>query len=210
MWGGHHPERGGLLALFRETPPVPTSGATTPFEERLVRFCARAGLSISSDVAAEAAQAIVSYSNRITVRDREAVATVRAARELGPVGLVTNYDHPSNIYHLLEREGLREHFDVVIISGEIGVWKPDPSILRAALDRLGIGPGEAVYVGDSDVDIQAAHAAGMRSILIRRQGGPSDPLRDPHAEEAEIRPTAVIQRLGELPQALTRIGLPER
>ncbi|MFC1526708.1 HAD family hydrolase [Candidatus Latescibacterota bacterium] len=194
--------------VLRETPPVATCGSATPFDDRLARVCAKAGLSISLTRAAQLADAICSYSNRVTVSDREAVATLRHVRSYGPVGLVTNYDHPPNIHHLLEREGLRELFDVVIISGEIGVWKPDPSILHAALDQLEMGTEAAVYVGDSDVDIQAADAAGMRSILIRRQGGPSDPLRDPRPEVDEVRPTAVIQSLGELPQALARLHLP--
>ena len=189
-------------AVLRDTPPLAASGPTTPFEDRIIRVCATAGLSITSSLAAQLASAVCGCSNRVVGLDLEAVSAVTAARRFGPVGLVTNYDHPPNIHYLLDRERLRDYFSVVVISGEIGVWKPDPGILHAALDYLSVHPEEAVYVGDSDVDIQAANAAGMHSILIRRQGGPSDPLLDPYAEESQARPTSVIEKLSELHEAL--------
>jgi putative hydrolase of the HAD superfamily len=49
---------------------------------------------------------------------------------------------------LLEAVGLREHFDFVIDSALVGVEKPDPRIFRMGLERLGVAPEEAVYVGD--------------------------------------------------------------
>ena len=189
-------------AVLRDTPPVAATGPTTPFEDRIGRICAAAGVSITSSRAAELAGAVCSCSNSVVRLDPEAAETITAARRLGPVGLVTNYDHPPNIHHLLDRERLRGFFSVVVISGEIGVWKPDPAILHTALDCLLVRPEEAVYVGDSDVDIQAATAAGTYSVLIRRKAGPSDPLRDPHAEESQVRPTSVIQDLSDLPAAL--------
>ena len=90
---------------------------------------------------------------------------------------------------------VRECFDVVIVSAEAGLWKPDPRILLAAADELTVEPRESVYVGDSDVDIQAAGAAGMRSILIRRTDGPSDPLRGrPDPDAGATQPDLVIAR----------------
>lgn len=44
--------------------------------------------------------------------------------------------------------------------------KPDPALVRLALSRLGVGHGEAVYVGDSDVDAATARNAGMACILV--------------------------------------------
>lgn len=55
-----------------------------------------------------------------------------------------------------------ERFDVVIASAEIGVRKPAAEPLLAALDRLGVSPGERVlFVGDNESDEQAARSAGV-------------------------------------------------
>jgi putative hydrolase of the HAD superfamily len=55
----------------------------------------------------------------------------------------------------------------VLDSALVGVEKPDPAIFRAALDALGVAPGEALYVGDLyDVDVVGARAAGMEAVLL--------------------------------------------
>lgn len=66
--------------------------------------------------------------------------------------------------------------DAVIISEEIGVRKPDPAMLRAAMDALGCTDvREAVMIGDSlSADIAAAVRAGMDSVFYDRKGTGSD------------------------------------
>ena len=69
----------------------------------------------------------------------------------------------------LVASGLERFFDEVLISGEEGIGKPDPAILRRACDRLGVETWEAIYVGNSRMrDIAAARAAGMQSVLVQR------------------------------------------
>lgn len=69
----------------------------------------------------------------------------------------------------LVASGLAGHFDEVLISGEEGIGKPDPAILRRACERLGVEPHEAVHVGNSRVrDVAAARAAGIASVLVQR------------------------------------------
>ena len=84
---------------------------------------------------------------------------------------VTNYDHPPEIYQFLAATGLEERLRLVIISGEIGVWKPNPQILNAALGATCIKPDEALYVGDFREDVEAALAAGVGPVLVARQDG---------------------------------------
>ncbi len=191
-----------LLECLSEIPSVAVSGPATPFEDRLLRVFAREGLSLTLSQLGEMAHEIQDYSNRILVLDPEAIQTLKAMRQFGPVGLVSNYDHPPNVHLLIERDGLGDSFDVVIISGEIGIWKPDPGILLAALEPMGItDPACVVYVGDSAVDVEAARAAKMPSVLIRREGGPSDPLRE-QQEEISIEADMVISRLSQLVEIL--------
>ena len=67
----------------------------------------------------------------------------------------------------LRAAGLREYFELVVDSHLVGVEKPDPRIFQVALDRLGVSPAEAIYVGDIyEVDAVGARRAGMESILL--------------------------------------------
>src|SRR5262249_21296385 len=71
---------------------------------------------------------------------------------------------------LIEME-VAPFFAFMVISGKEGVEKPDPAIFRLALDRSGVVPEEAVYVGDHpQVDIEAASELGMTGGLIDRAG----------------------------------------
>jgi len=81
------------------------------------------------------------------------------------LGVVSNSD--GRVEEALAAAGLRDCFEVVLDSALVGVEKPDPAIFRAALDALGVAPGEALYVGDLyDVDVAGARAAGMEAVLL--------------------------------------------
>jgi putative hydrolase of the HAD superfamily len=74
--------------------------------------------------------------------------------------------------------GLAEaDFDVVVISGDVGIAKPKPAMFRHALDRLGVAAADAVMVGDSlERDVRGAEAAGVRGIWLNRDGArPPEP-----------------------------------
>ncbi len=59
----------------------------------------------------------------------------------------------------------------IFISDNVGVAKPNPKLYRRALDRAGIAPGEALYVGDHPInDVDAAKEAGMVTVWNRREG----------------------------------------
>ncbi|HEX2203544.1 MAG TPA: HAD-IA family hydrolase [Longimicrobium sp.] len=81
------------------------------------------------------------------------------------LGVVSNAD--GRVEALLVELGLRPHFEVVVDSGDVGVEKPDPRIFRLALERMGVEPHEAAYVGDVyEIDVVGARAAGLRPFLI--------------------------------------------
>lgn len=59
----------------------------------------------------------------------------------------------------------------IFISDHVGVAKPNPKLYRRALDRAGIAPGAAMYVGDHPInDVDAAKEAGMVTVWNRREG----------------------------------------
>jgi putative hydrolase of the HAD superfamily len=58
-------------------------------------------------------------------------------------------------------------FDEMVISAEVGVAKPDSRIYRVALDRLGVLPGEVVFVDDFIENIESARALGLKTVHFK-------------------------------------------
>ena len=92
---------------------------------------------------------------------------------------------------------LAPYFDHIVISGEFGDGKPAESIFRHALSLLGVGPEDAVMVGDKlTTDILGANRTGIDSIWINRHG---------LERSDEIEPAHEIRSLRELPPLLERL-----
>lgn len=85
---------------------------------------------------------------------------VRRVRDAGMrTGLLSNswgFDYP--------RDGWAELFDDVVISGEVGMRKPDPRIYRHAATRLGVDPEACVFVDDLRPNVLAAVRVGMVGV----------------------------------------------
>ena len=67
---------------------------------------------------------------------------------------------------LLDKANLLHYFDVVVAGDEVTNGKPNPEIFLRTAERLNIRPDGCVVFEDSPAGIQAAHAAGMRPILV--------------------------------------------
>ena len=66
----------------------------------------------------------------------------------------------------LERERMLSHFDLIVGGEDVERYKPAPDGLVKALDGLGVRPDDAVYLGDSVPDAQAAEAASVPFIAV--------------------------------------------
>ena len=109
------------------------------------------------------------------------------------LALVTN-GVPDLQHEKIQGANLAQYFDAVIISGEVGVGKPDPRIFALALEELSACPAKAVMVGDSLArDINGAQRAGLKGIWVNRSG---DDCGD------EVTPDAQIANLSELRDVL--------
>ena len=92
------------------------------------------------------------------------------------------------------RAGIRPCFDVVLVSGELGIHKPDPRIFRLALRRLGIRAENAAFVGDHLInDIGGAQNAGIPGIWANFYS---------NRNESRVRPAAEIRSAPELEKLL--------
>lgn len=73
----------------------------------------------------------------------------------------------------LREAGLMNFFEVIITGGDVARRKPDPEGLLKCLAALAVEPDEAVYVGDTPIDIRASRAAGMASVAVLSGAGDS-------------------------------------
>ncbi len=105
-----------------------------------------------------------------SVEREGATATLRALRDHGVKrGLITNGQPTQRVK--VEAMGLTSLLEVMVISEEVGIKKPDPRIFRMALDRLGVDASEAVFVGDNlELDIAGARGVGMRALWLNPDG----------------------------------------
>jgi putative hydrolase of the HAD superfamily len=71
--------------------------------------------------------------------------------------------------------GIHHLFDDVVCSAEVGMAKPEAGIYALAAERLGLHPGECVFVDDLDTNVEAARQVGMQAVLFRVDRG--DDLR---------------------------------
>ncbi|HET7293538.1 MAG TPA: YjjG family noncanonical pyrimidine nucleotidase [Vicinamibacteria bacterium] len=116
--------------------------------------------------------------------------TLRALLGRFRLGVVTN--GLTRIQHgRIRKAGLHRFFDTVVTSQACGVAKPDPRILTIALEALGVGPRDAVYVGDDPaVDQQAALAAGLAFVWVDRGRPLPRGVRAPRRRVTHLREVA--------------------
>lgn len=87
------------------------------------------------------------------------------------LGIISNSASEAAVRGYLQAAGIAGLFAGITSSGTEGVRKPDPEIFRRALARMGLAPGEALYVGDlRHTDVDGARAVGMRAVWLHRDG----------------------------------------
>ena len=95
---------------------------------------------------------------------------------------VASSSFPEIIELILQRTGLRKHFQVVVSSQEAGKSKPEPDVFLLAAKQLGINPQDCMVIEDSANGIKAAKAAGMRCIAFEGPG--ANPANQKQADAA--------------------------
>ena len=97
----------------------------------------------------------------------------------------------------LKQTGIASRFESVVISGDLGVYKPDPGIFERSLQELGVLAGEAVYIGDHlEGDALGAKNVGMCAIWLAREGC----VRD----SADV-PVPIIESLAQVKDVLNTL-----
>lgn len=98
--------------------------------------------------------------------DKALVATIRKLRRSHMTAIISNATDALRLT-LSERLKIDDAFDLIVISAEEKVMKPDALIFQRTLERLGCEPSEAVFIDDFAHNIEAAKALGMKTIHYR-------------------------------------------
>jgi HAD superfamily hydrolase (TIGR01509 family) len=199
--------------FFSRAAPSDCNDELTVFERRVARLMAEMELEPKPDTVRQTAAAALGAWLEHVSPDPEAEPVLKRLAAGGhPLAVVSNFDHPPAVTRALEEASLLSCFDHVIVSGAVGVAKPEPRIFELALARTGEVPHHAVHVGDSRDDLLGAERAGLRCVLLRRPGD-TDPAEhvDYDAESPgqataraapRLEPAARIKSLRNLPDLL--------
>jgi putative hydrolase of the HAD superfamily len=86
------------------------------------------------------------------------------------LGVISN-GNPRQQNNKLEKLGIHHYFQVVVISGELGIAKPEPGIFTAACRNAGRKEKECVFIGDDlEADVQGSARAGLHPLWLDREG----------------------------------------
>jgi putative hydrolase of the HAD superfamily len=157
-----------LETLFNAPEPGYTEPGMTLFMRRVKALGRMLGVDIPSHEIRPLVDSVIRVWHDGMYLDADAERVLTTLRRRYKVGLVTNWEHTPRIYELLSELGILDLFDVVVVSDECGAAKPDPRIFHEALSRTGVSPGEAVYVGDMEVDVEGSINAGIHPVLVER------------------------------------------
>lgn len=121
-------------------------------------------------------------------------ALIRLQRQGRTLGIVSS-KHGQRLAAILEYHGLRAPFAVIVGGERVARPKPDPAPLHVALGELGCRPEQALYVGDSVVDAEAAQRAGVSFVAVASGVTPAAAF-DPFPSWARL------EHFGALPELL--------
>lgn len=170
---------------------------TSLSEEFWIYYCERTLLvfGCSKEQAAELAPVISKrMDSDYTPLDHvppEVHRTLRALRDAGlQLAVVSN--RGNSFDEQLAQLELSQYFEFALAAGVVDLWKPEAGIFLHAVERLGVQPNEAMYVGDNYfADVVGARNAGLQPVLIDPEG-----IFD--SAENEIGECPVIREMCEL------------
>ncbi len=151
----------------KDEPPKREDGLTI-FERRIQALCSELDVSMEVVEIKHTATTILNAWQKHAFLDSDCHLVLEALQPHKTLGLISNFDHPPYVHALVSELGLEEFFAAVVVSGDIGIKKPDPRIFHLALQRTGLQPEEVVYVGDTEEDVVGARAAGILPIYLQR------------------------------------------
>jgi len=155
--------------FFGRPAPNYEDNKLTVYERRIEALSLDLGLDLRNKEIQETAKACANTWQEHITLDPDTLPLLKTLKPKKKLALISNFDHPPHIYSLLSKFNIEKYFDTIIISGAVGVRKPDPQIFTLALEQTGLHPDEAMHVGDSLEDVQGASNAGVLPVYIQRK-----------------------------------------
>jgi putative hydrolase of the HAD superfamily len=156
-----------LLDGFERTRVARSIGTYGSLDGDLAEVLKEAGLDRDDALVEELADTITTFMETGVHLWDDSLPALRELRARGlRTAVVSNCDHGTR--PVVDRLGLTEETDAVVLSFEVGVAKPGAGIYRKALEALGASPEESVFVDDQLVYCEGAEAVGIRPFLILR------------------------------------------
>ena len=184
--------------LLQPEPPEQDDGLTV-YERRMRGLVGELGLALALEELRRISEASIAAWHAYTQLDPEAKSVLGELQGRYKLALISNFDHPPHVHQLLDELALRPFFDAVVVSGDVGVKKPDPAIFAPALEQTGLATDEAIFVGDSpEDDVAGARAAGLQPVLIRRQQDADGDRAEPKWTEDGVRVVTELREVIEL------------
>ena len=169
------------------------------------RFCRLVeGCGADPSVVEKVADEIYGATKTFTLAAYPEVAEVLGVLRSRGVTLAVCSNWDWDLDRALAQAGLEHLVDVVVTSAQAGARKPHPRIYQQTLERCGVPPDQALFVGDSwGPDVEGPLAAGLRPVHVWREEEPHTPTAGPPALVDGVR--RVTDLRGVLPVAgLTR------
>ena len=140
----------------------------------VVKECANAGIMapMTDEEAKEVVRFVVNECWPLAaVQFPFAISTLHKLKEMGyKIGLITNGGHDPQTLKI-KMLGLENIFDEIVISGDVGVSKPDPKPFTTFAEKIGIDPKEMMYVGDHPLnDVEGSRRVGYTPVWVKTTG----------------------------------------
>jgi HAD superfamily hydrolase (TIGR01509 family) len=127
---------------------------------------------------------------------RDARALIEQLGQHGHTVLLASSAKAEEVEHYLDLLGARELADGWTTSADVESTKPEPDLVHAALQKAGAEADDAVMVGDTPYDVEAAERAGVPTIAVLTGG----------FSEAELREAGAVQVFESVAELLARLG----
>lgn len=103
---------------------------------------------------------------------------IESLKERGHTVVLASSAKQDEVDHYLDLLDARDLADEWTSSADVEATKPEPDLVKSALEKAGGSDGEAVMVGDTPWDIEAAKRAGVPTLAVRTGGFGVDELRE--------------------------------
>jgi HAD superfamily hydrolase (TIGR01509 family) len=124
---------------------------------------------------------------------------IQRLKDEGTTVVLASSAKDTEVEHYLDLLDVRELTDDWTTSADVEATKPEPDLVKAALDKAGSSPDESVMLGDTPWDCEAAKRAGVETVALMTGGFAEEELTEAGAIAVFESIPALLERLDETP-----------